>query len=154
LTIWHCILSAELTLLQTVFWRFCPLGKYTNKLNDTKNNTSKISYWYNSRENGKLCTDMYYTCCICLSGLCWTQNTHKIRAQLDFDHIQSERLQVFLLMENCCGWHRIHTLIIAVRKSFMQVLCKWTFLRRSLLLRNSIKIDKKFCWGLHSSDSI
>jgi len=29
LTTWHCILSAELTekaLLQTVFWRFCPLG--------------------------------------------------------------------------------------------------------------------------------
>jgi len=30
LTIWHCILSTELTkdtLLQTVFWRFSPLGK-------------------------------------------------------------------------------------------------------------------------------
>jgi len=27
LTIWHCILSAELNaLLQTVFWLFCPLG--------------------------------------------------------------------------------------------------------------------------------
>jgi len=26
LTIWHCILSAE-ALLQTVFWRFCPLER-------------------------------------------------------------------------------------------------------------------------------
>jgi len=34
LTIWHCVLSAELTknaLLQTVlFWRFCPLGFVVN----------------------------------------------------------------------------------------------------------------------------